>query len=38
MPSKVTQKANYDFDTTTYVLVGFILLTVLVGGIKILFF
>jgi hypothetical protein len=38
MKLKYTNKTNYNSDTTTYMLIGFVLLTVLLGALKILFF
>ena len=33
-----TKNPDYDFDASTYILVGCILLTILLGAVKIIFF
>ena len=38
MKPKSSDKAFYDSDTITYVLLGIILVVVLLGGMKIIFF
>jgi hypothetical protein len=38
MKIRYTKDSNYDFDASTYILVGCILLVILLGALKIVFF